>query len=332
MRLKVNIFSIVPTLCLFLALPVQKLFARELVIRAIGDIQSDNKALDEILTVSGTIDSKGVIQSNLHLVFLGDLIGGGPDSPAVIQRVMELQRTAPLKNSEVVILAGNHEINLLNNRYQYIAKEDQERWNQWLSPDDYWKEALFNALKIPAAGNSAAQILRDFYRSLVPWHQINGKLFVHSGISERMLQGIGSSLVADFQNKIKSILNGQSTLKADDWMFNKDGPTLTSQTADPLLAEFALDPPHTEATLDHFMSENNLDQIVVGHWATTGEIKQHSLIGDRIIHLDTGISTTKGQASYVDFPAGGAYRPHVWSKGKNLTSKLSSCLKALQNQ
>lgn len=61
------------------------------------------------------------------LVHLGDLIDRGPDSRAVVERVMRLQ-SAPPPLLEVVCLRGNHEQMLLN----ALASDDAEEESFWL--------------------------------------------------------------------------------------------------------------------------------------------------------------------------------------------------------
>lgn len=297
----------------------QNLCAAPRTIRAIGDIQGDIQALNEILLASGSTDSAGKIQANLTLIFIGDLVGTGPNSPAVIERVMNLFEQASERQSEVIFIAGNHEINLLTNRYQAISKEDQRHWKQWLDPESEsdWRESLYHALHSPREDRSNGKILRHYFQLLRPWYQVDSRFFVHAGVSDKMLEGIGSRWVVDFQNKVAAVLNGEGSITPFDWLFSIEGPALTARTADPEHAEFLLEEPVGLPKLERFMGQHQVHQIIVGHWSTrSGELSNHSLFGDRILHIDTGINLPKGKLSYVDFRADGSVLRQTWARGE----------------
>jgi hypothetical protein len=70
----------------------------------IGDVHGEIDALDALL---GRLGVRGT-RSDRGLVFVGDLIDRGPDSPAVVRRVREL-----VDAGVAWVVAGNHELNLL---------------------------------------------------------------------------------------------------------------------------------------------------------------------------------------------------------------------------
>jgi hypothetical protein len=63
-------------------------------------------------------DESGRHNDNRRLVFVGDLVDRGPDSPAVLELVMRL-----VKNGSAQCVLGNHEMNLLRN--------DRKHGNDW---------------------------------------------------------------------------------------------------------------------------------------------------------------------------------------------------------
>lgn len=83
----------------------------------IGDIHGEIEALEDLLARLG-YDADGTHPAGRTLAFVGDLIDRGPDSPAVIERVM---RFASRGNAQCIL--GNHELNLLRG-----AERDGNAW------------------------------------------------------------------------------------------------------------------------------------------------------------------------------------------------------------
>ncbi len=88
----------------------------------IGDIHGEIDALQSLLGWLG-YDAAGHHATGRRLVFLGDLVDRGPDSPAVLRTVRDLVEAG---NAQCIL--GNHELNLLRN--------DEKHGNSWwTSPD-----------------------------------------------------------------------------------------------------------------------------------------------------------------------------------------------------
>ena len=71
---------------------------------AIGDIHGRLDLLDDLLAMVG-MDDAARPRAKLTLIFLGDLVDRGPDSAAVVDRLIALKRSAP----DTRFLLGNHE-------------------------------------------------------------------------------------------------------------------------------------------------------------------------------------------------------------------------------
>ncbi len=100
---------------------IDKLFEDKLDI--IGDVHGEIEALNNLLSELGYAED-GSHKNSRRLVFVGDLVDRGPDSPAVVERVMEL-----VNRGAAQCVLGNHELNLLLG----LVKKD----NHWFSiPDD----------------------------------------------------------------------------------------------------------------------------------------------------------------------------------------------------
>lgn len=76
----------------------------------IGDIHGELEALETLLASMG-YDKEGRHPDNRKLVFVGDLIDRGPDSPGVIRLVRKL-----IENGNAQACLGNHELNLLQQK------------------------------------------------------------------------------------------------------------------------------------------------------------------------------------------------------------------------
>ena len=81
----------------------------------VGDVHGEYDALVSLLKKLG-YDDLGRHREGRRLVFVGDLIDRGPDSPAVLRAV---KRMVEAGNAQCV--AGNHEINAIRDQ------ADQER-------------------------------------------------------------------------------------------------------------------------------------------------------------------------------------------------------------
>ncbi len=76
----------------------------------IGDVHGEIEVLLQLLDVLG-YDSHGNSMDGRRLIFLGDLIDRGPDSPAVVDKVIDL-----VNAGRAQCLLGNHELNILLGR------------------------------------------------------------------------------------------------------------------------------------------------------------------------------------------------------------------------
>ena len=88
----------------------------------VGDIHGEIEALEHLLAELG-YPADGSHPEDRRLVFLGDLVDRGPDSPAVLERVMAL-----VAAGRVQCILGNHELNLMRDVEKY-----GNTW--WVDPD-----------------------------------------------------------------------------------------------------------------------------------------------------------------------------------------------------
>lgn len=144
---------------------------------AIGDIHGCAEMLTSLLdTIADDIDDL----ANATLVFLGDYIDRGPDSRAVVDRLLELKTS----NVETYFLKGNHEASMLD---FLDAPEDLAHWLDWGGDETLESYGIDPVAKTPDA--IAAEFIEQmpaehlrFYRALDLYHVEGDYLFVHAGV------------------------------------------------------------------------------------------------------------------------------------------------------
>lgn len=136
----------------------------------IGDVHG---RLGQLKTLVGSLDYN---PKKDRIVFLGDLIDRGEDSPGVVNYVLELQEASP----NLVCLRGNHEQMLLD----LIEFGDL----LWLVPENggavtiaqygckYIEETSTLSLQIPIAH-------LEFFNATVPFFEDEQALYVHAGVT-----------------------------------------------------------------------------------------------------------------------------------------------------
>lgn len=130
---------------------------------------------------------------NRQVIFLGDLVDRGPNSPAVLKLVMSMVRSGV-----ALCVPGNHDLKLqkkLNDKNVQLKHGLAETMEQLKNETDEFKEDV-----------------REFLYSLISHYMLDkGKLVVaHAGIKEEM-QGRGSGAVRSF------CLYGETTGEIDEF-------------------------------------------------------------------------------------------------------------------
>ncbi len=143
---------------------------------AIGDIHGELTKLEQLLEALP-------LGAGDRLVFLGDYVDRGPDSAAVVSRLLELRR-----HVDCVFLLGNHEsmfLDFLGWKGAAYFGGDAFLINggdRTLASYGYFGEhASAKGFDLPPAHAA-------FYRELRLFHQEGDYLFVHAGLGPRGLQ------------------------------------------------------------------------------------------------------------------------------------------------
>lgn len=132
---------------------------------AIGDIHGCPRTLDALLT---RLDPS----PDDHLLFVGDYIDRGPNSRAVIDRLLDLQETIPC-----TFLRGNHEAMMI----EYLDTGAFRLWrmNGGVSTLESYLDPEEEEIHIPGPHV-------EFVRNTKLYHETDDFLFVHAGLKPNL--------------------------------------------------------------------------------------------------------------------------------------------------
>lgn len=131
---------------------VQKLFKGKLDI--VGDVHGEITALKDLVFQLG-YDENGNHPENRKLIFVGDLVDRGPDSPGVVLFVKNL-----IDRGNAQMVLGNHELNVLQHKaksgsgwyFEQQAKKDKDYYPFATSYEEKNKSLIYDFLSsLPVA-------------------------------------------------------------------------------------------------------------------------------------------------------------------------------------
>ncbi len=217
---------------------------------AIADVHGAIEPMVRTLRSASVInDANRWIAGDTHLVVVGDLLDRGPDSRAVMDLLMTLERDADAAGGRVHVLIGNHEVMNLVGDLRYVSKEEYatfaddetaaerrrgfEAWRRRMPADMEAAEleAEFNE-KVPPgfyAHRRAFAANGRYGRWLLSKPLIvvvNDTAFVHGGLSPLVaslgLDGVNSRLMNDVRSYVEqmSILERAGVLLPTDSFYD----------------------------------------------------------------------------------------------------------------
>ena len=149
---------------------------------AIGDIHGRLDLLDRLLDMIGE-DDEARGPARTELIFLGDLVDRGPDSVGVIERLMALRETRPVR-----FLMGNHEEVFLRavegdlRALRFLVRiGGRETLLSYGISDEEYRSVDYDGLlallreKVPASHVA-------FLSAFESWIEVGDYLFVHAGL------------------------------------------------------------------------------------------------------------------------------------------------------
>ena len=278
---------------------------------AIGDVHGAYDRFVGMLRAAGLIDGRQRwIGGRARLVQTGDLLDRGADSRKVVDLLIKLEREAAAAGGRVHALVGNHEFMRLVGDWRYVSPGEYKAFQD---ADSVALRDRVHDLNAERAAQRAraekgtfnereyrAQFVKDFplgyfemqrafgkdgeygkwVRSRVAAVKINGVLFIHGGVSDKVAnlgcQGLNAEVQRDLAaapvpaDKITSLLSA-----------TEDGPLWYRGMASEPEAAF-------EPMLDSILRRLDARGVVIGHTPiATGQITTR--FGGRVVLIDTGM-------------------------------------------
>jgi len=155
------------------------------IVYAIGDIHGRDDLLGRLHEVIQQELVTTADGRNVQVVYLGDYVDRGPDSRAVVDRLLE----RPLQGVQAVFLKGNHEDTMLRFLNGKVGSDTWLNLGGGATAKSYGislRSQRNEPLPIEAVRDSLNAALPErhlsFFRSLKLYHEVGDYLFVHAGI------------------------------------------------------------------------------------------------------------------------------------------------------
>jgi hypothetical protein len=277
----------------------------------IGDVHGAYDRFVAILRAAGVLDRRDRwVGGKTILIQTGDVLDRGADSRRSVDLLRRLERDAPRDGGRVLALLGNHEFMRIVGDWRYVSpgelrafrtadsEELRERVHATAAEEAarraLQEKRLFNRadyrrkfMEDVPAGYIEMRLAFDAGGEYGRWVRerptvvkVNGILFMHAGISEKMAPLGCAGINAAVSKEMASL-----PIPADQV------PALLSSTEDgPLWYRgMATEPEDTFApTLAAILSRLNARAIVIGHTPILkGRITQR--FGGRVLTIDTGM-------------------------------------------
>jgi hypothetical protein len=294
---------------------------------AVGDLHGDFEAWRAIAAAAGVADAKGRwTGGNATLVQMGDVVDRGPDSLKIIHDLMKLQRDAPKRGGQVIVVLGNHEAMMMTDDMRYVhpgefaafADRDSKARRDRIYEAN--KAAVETAYRTKAP-DMTAEAIRDEWLKTMPlgkieymlaWRpegelgkwalanpavvKLGDNLFVHGGISSayasQSIEEINRQVVAALKARDASptaIVNHPHGPLWYRGLVVRDDAEPAAVAPIPHGAAFA---PTILQEIDLVLLNYGVERIVVGHTPTRGGIIEDA--GGKLWRTDSAISRAYG--------------------------------------
>lgn len=301
---------------------------------AIGDLHGDFEAWRAIAAAAGIADAKGKwTGGNATLVQMGDIVDRGPDSLKIIHDLMDLQKEAPKRGGQVIVLLGNHEAMMMTDDMRYVhpgefaAFADRDSKARRDRVYDANKAALEAAYKAKKADMTPEAIKAEWMKTMPlgkveymrAWRpdgelgkwtldhpavvKLGDSLFVHGGISSAYSGRPIEAINRDVAVALKARDGSATAIINDPWgplwyrglIVRGDSEPATIAPVPP----GATIAPTISQEIDLAISRFGVKRIVVAHTPTRGGIIEDA--GGKLWRTDSAISRAYGGTpSYLE--------------------------------
>ena len=278
---------------------------------AIGDVHGAYDRFVGMLRAAGLVDGRPRwVGGRARLVQTGDLLDRGADSRKVIDLLIRLEREAAAAGGRVHALVGNHEFMRLVGDWRYVspgefkafqtadsadlrervhaanakraaerARAESRTFNEREYRDQFFKDFPLGYFEMQLAFGKDSEYGK-WVRSRVAAVKINGVLYIHGGVSDKVAslgcQGLNEEVQRDLAaapvpaEKITSLLSA-----------TEDGPLWYRGMASEPEAAF-------EPMLSSILKRLDAKAVVIGHTPIpSGQITTR--FGGRVVLIDTGM-------------------------------------------
>jgi hypothetical protein len=279
---------------------------------AVGDVHGDCEALVKTLEMGGITDGQGRwTGGQAHCVQIGDIPARGPQSRKAMDLLMLLEEQAETAGGRMHCLIGNHDAMPMYNDMRGILPEEYTEFRTAESAKLRMDACEKELASLRAAGQQppkpeevefvrkrwldthpeGAVELRRAYAPDGPYGRwirshnsiirINDTLFVHGGVSPKMLgmtlSQINETIRRELADPVKLLPGLTTSLEGPLWYRGM------AEAPEPALSA------HVSASLRRFQ----VKRIVFGHTVTRSAIVPR--FGSRVVNIDIGLSRFYGR-------------------------------------
>jgi len=263
----------------------QSQFANVPRIVAIGDLEGAYEKYLDMLRTAGLIDEAGDwIGGRTHLVQLGDIPDRGPNSRAIMDHLMRIERQARRAGGRVHALIGNHEAMNVEGDLRYVHPGEYAAFatpnSERLRAQYYERSVAYLRQNPPASGvptfdaawraqwesehplgyveHRQAWAANGAYGRWIAGHnavvRINDTLFLHGGLGPSFARATRDTM----NRAVQGALRGRPRAGFADILTNQDGPLWYRGLA-------RNDEAAEAAHLDALLAAHGVRRIVIGH-------------------------------------------------------------------
>ncbi len=262
---------------------------------AIGDVHGDYEEFAQVLASAGLIDGNGNwTGGKTHLVQTGDILDRGPDSRAVMDLLIKLEKQAAQAGGAVHCLIGNHEAMNVYGDLRYVSPAEFAAFAN--STGSAGRQAsLGQGITAPATPLANPQPPQEqvpgltelraafgpegeygkWLRGLNAVIKIDRTLFAHAGLGPKYADWDIDRINDEVRGELTDFTRLHGGIVTDE-----DGPLWYRGLAKGDEAQLA---PLVDRLLKHF----DVDRIVVGHTYAGGAVMPR--FNGKVILVDTGI-------------------------------------------
>lgn len=291
---------------------------------AIGDVHGDYESFAEVLQSAGLIDGNGNwTGGKTHLVQTGDIVDRGPNSRAVMDLLIRLQRQAEAAGGAVHCLLGNHEAMNVYGDLRYVSPAEFASFAAGNSADrgasyEYGKPITAAATPSFDQAQSSSEhpngfaelraafgpegVYGKWLRSENAVIKIDRTLFVHAGLGSKYADWSIDKINQEVREELADFTRLHGGIVTDT-----EGPLWYSG--------LAKGDEKQEPLVDQLLKHFDVDRIVIGHTYAQGAVTPR--FGGKVIMIDVGIPRIYDNVSKIaclEIDNGKAYALHRGQK------------------